>query len=86
MAGMLWEVDVRILFELGIVFLNIILPNFQFGWGQKSIDLWIGEFVLPWHRVRFLALFATISEQPLVALQKSRHDKKAHCYQAQSGS
>ena len=86
MSVMLWEADVRVWFDLSTIFLDIILPSFQFGEARNSIDLWIGEFVLLGHRDRFLALLATISEQPLVALQKSLRDKKRVGYQAQSGA
>lgn len=68
--------------RFGSVFLNVILQSSQFGEGRNSIGLWIGELVLPWHRVRFLVLLAAISEQPLAALQKSLHGRKR--IQAQS--
>lgn len=80
------QADVRGRCDLGIAFLDTILPSFQFGEGRNSIDLWIGEFVLRGHRDRFLAVLATILEQPLVALQKSLRDKKRVGYQAQSGA
>lgn len=81
-----WQAYVRARFDLSVAYLDTILPNFQFGEARNSIDLWIGEFVLLGHRDQFLALLATISEQPLVALQKSLRDKKRVGYQAQSGA